>query len=89
MEFKKAVPTLIITILVAFATSWYNTQASQTDAQRRIQILEKQAETNATNIAQNALAMQQNAIRVAEMVIIQNNTLEQIREIKSQQQLRK
>lgn len=84
-EFKKLVPTLIISGLVAFGTSWYNSQQTQTDALRRIEQLEKQVQGSAANIAQNSAALQQNAIRIAEMVIIQNNALEQIKDLKQQQ----
>lgn len=84
-EFRKAVPTLIIAVLVSFAASWWNTQLAQNDLLHRIENTEKRAESNAANIAQNSAALQQNAIRIAELVIIQTNTLEQIRDLKQEQ----
>lgn len=84
-EFKKQIPVLVLAVLVAFATSWWNSQKSQSDFQHRIEILEKRAETNASNISNNSTALQNNAIRIAEINIIQTNTLEQIRELKSEQ----
>lgn len=84
-DFKKLLPTLLISVLAAGATSWYNTQKSQTDLQNRIEKTEEKVETNARNIAQNSGVLQQNAIRIAEIGIIQNNALEQIKDLKQEQ----
>ena len=81
VEFKKIIPTVFLAILTAFVTSWWNSQKSQSDFQHRIEMLEKRAETNAQNIAINASSLQQNAIRLAEIGVVQNNTLEQIKDL--------
>lgn len=84
-EFRKMLPTLILSVLMALAASWWNSEKTQSDFRYRIEMLEKRAETNALNISNNSTALQQNAIRVAEISIIQNNTLEQIKDLKQQQ----
>lgn len=84
-EFKKLIPTVVLAILTAFATSWWNSQKSQSELQFRLEAIEQKGETNAKNIANNSGILQQNAIRIAEMGIVQNNLLEQIKELKQQQ----
>lgn len=84
-DFKKLIPTLVLAVLTAFITSWWNSQQSQADLQFRLSTVEQKAETNAKNISQNSLILQGNAIRMAESGVIQNNILEQIKDIKQEQ----
>ncbi len=84
-EFKKLIPTIVLAILTALVTSWLNSQKLQGDFQHRIEMLEKRAETNAANISKNSTALQQNAIRLAELSILQNNALEQVKDLKQEQ----
>lgn len=84
-DFKKLIPTLLITVLTAFGTSWWNSQNAQLEFRNRIEKLEEKAENNAKNIAQNSSVLQQNAIRLAENTIIQNNMLEQLKDMKQEQ----
>jgi hypothetical protein len=83
-ELRKLIPSLIVTGIVAFGASWWNNQLTQTDLRFKISTLEKQLETQATNSANNANAAQANSIKIAEMGIIHQNLLEQIKDLKQE-----
>jgi len=82
---KDIAATLLTAALIAYGTSWWNAQKSQFDTINQLQRLEEKAEINAKNIAQNASGFQQNAIRLAEIGIIQSNLLEQLKDVKQEQ----
>jgi hypothetical protein len=81
-EIRRMVPTLVLTAAVAFGTSWWNSQLTQNDLRLRLDRLEeKQKETSAA-AAEAARTAQLNAIRMAELGVLQNNIAEQVKEIK-------
>lgn len=85
-EFRRAIPTLVLAGLIAIATSWWNTQMTQSELRYRLEAVEKQEKTNAENIAASATQIQAQAVKFAEISTTQNNMLEQLREIREQQE---
>lgn len=85
-EFRRAIPTLVLAALIAIATSWWNTQITQSELRYRIEAVEKQEKINAENIAASANQIQSQAVKFAEIGATQNSMLEQLREIKEEQQ---
>ena len=85
-EFRKAVPTLVLAGLIATATSWWNTQVVQNELRYRLDTVEKQEKTNAENIAASANQIQNQAVKFAEISASQNGMLEQLREIRQEQE---
>lgn len=84
-ELKKLVPGLLLTVAVAFGTSWWNSQLTQNDLRFRLDRLEeKQKDTSAAMAAASQTA-QQNAIRLAELGVIQSNIADELRELKQDQ----
>lgn len=84
-EFRKLLPTAILAVITAFATSWWNTQIVQNNFQHRIDRLKDKSEENARNIATNADLLQKTMIRIAEIGEGQKNMLEQVRDLKAEQ----
>jgi hypothetical protein len=85
-EFRRAIPTLVLAGLIAIATSWWNTQMTQSELRYRLEAVEKQEKTNAENIAASANQIQSQAVKFAEVGATQNNMLEHLREIKQEQE---
>ncbi len=83
-EFRRLIPGLVLTVLVAFGTSWWNSQITQNEIRFRLDRLEERHKETAASTAEASRTAQGNAIRMAEMGIIQNNVVEQLREIKSE-----
>ncbi len=83
-EFKKLVPGLLLTIIVAFGTSWWNSQLTQNELRFRLDRLEEKQKEALATTADAAKTAQGNAIRMAEMGVIQNNVIEQVREIRAE-----
>ncbi len=84
-QVRSLVPSVILTVLVAFATSWWNAQVSQNQTLFRLTALEKAVEVQQNQITQNAALNQQNAIRMAEIARDQLNIAEQVREIRTRE----
>lgn len=84
-NWKNAIPTAILTVVIAFAASWWQTQLAQNSFQHRIDRIEDKAEQNAKNVATNAELLQKTMIRIAEIGEGQKNMLEQIRDLKAEQ----
>ncbi len=84
-DFTRFLPTVVLAVATALGTSWCNMQRFQTDTERRIDVLEKKAEANAAGITALSNMSQQNAIRMAEIGVIQNNIAEQLKELKLHQ----
>lgn len=83
--FWTQIPTVVIAILFSFGTSYWQANETQNKLLFRVEQLEKRAETNAGNIAGISTTAQQNAINAAEFRIIQNNVLEQVKDLKQRQ----
>lgn len=84
-DLKNILTTLLTAALMGYASSWWTSQKAQGDMTHRIERVEEKAETNAKNILQNSSVGQQNAIRMAEMGIVQNNFIDQIKDLKQEQ----
>lgn len=84
IEFRKLVPTVLLTAAIAFGTSWWNSQMTQNDLRLRLDLLERRQEERAGAAAQQAAAIQQNSIRLAELGVLQTNLAEQMKEIKQE-----
>jgi hypothetical protein len=87
-EFRKLVPTLILTALIGFGSSWWSNQISQNDLRYRVEALEKRVESLGAQVTQNGATINQNAIRQAEFTVIQNNIVDQMRDLKEEQRRR-
>ena len=85
-EFRKALPTIVMACLAAVVTSWWNTQLSQADLRYRLDAVERQVKTNSENIAAATAQIQNQAIKFAEVGVTQSNMLEQLREIRQEQE---
>lgn len=85
-EFRKALPTIIMACLAAVLTSWWNTQITQNDLRYRLEAVERQVKTNSDNLAATAGQMQSQAVKFAEVGVTQSNMLEQLREIRQEQE---
>ena len=83
-QFRNIIPTLVLTVGVAFVTSWWHTQMAQNDMRFRLDRLEEKQKELAGASAAAALTAQQNAIRLAELGIIQSNMVEELKEIKQE-----
>lgn len=83
-ESKKLVPGLILTALVAFATSWWNSQMTQNDLRFRIDRIEEKQKDQAAATQAASVTAQQNSVRMAEIGIIQANLAEQLKDLKQQ-----
>lgn len=82
MEFKKLIPSLLLTAAVAFGTSWWNSQLTLNEIRFRLDRVEEKQKDTAAAAAASAQIAQQNAIRMAELGVIQGNVVEQLKEIK-------
>jgi hypothetical protein len=83
-EFRRLIPGLLLTVLVAFGTSWWNSQLTQNELRFRLDRIEERQKEASASTAEAARVAQGNAIRMAELGIIQNNVVEQLREVKSE-----
>lgn len=83
-EARKLVPTLVLAGLIGFAGSWWNNQITQNDLRYRVDALEKRVETLSAQVTQNGVTIQQISIKQAEFSIIQNNMVEQIKDMRQE-----
>lgn len=83
--FTGALPGVVIAALFAIYQFANSSQLNLNDISRRVEMLEKKAETNAGNIAKNAELMQQQSIKIAELSAIQQNELGIINDLKLEQ----
>ncbi len=84
-EFRKIIPSLILTVLVAFGTSWWNSQVTQNELRYRLDRMEEKQRDASEATKQSAMATQQGAIRMAEISTTLTNMAEQLKEIKEKQ----
>ena len=82
IEFRKLVPTVVLTAAIAFGTSWWNSQMTQNDLRLRLDLLERRQEERASTVAQQSQAIQQNSIRLAELGVLTTSLAEQVKDIK-------
>ncbi len=84
VEFRRAVPTLILAALTSFAWTWWSNQLTQNDQRMRLDALEKRIDAMSAQVSQNMGVSNQNAVRMAEFTIIQNNIVDQLKELKEE-----
>jgi hypothetical protein len=85
VEFRRAVPTLILAALTSFAWTWWSNQLTQNDQRMRLDALEKRIDAMSAQVSQNAATSNQTAVRMAESAIIQQNIVEQMKDLKEEQ----
>ena len=83
-EFRKLIPGLVLTVLVAFGTSWWNSQLTQNELRFRLDRIEEKQKDASLATAEASRVAQQNAIRMAEMSVTLNTTIEQLRDIRTE-----
>ena len=83
-EFRRLIPGLVLTVVVAAGSSWWSSQITQNELRFRLDRLEEKQKDASVATAEASRVAQQNAIRMAEMSIIQNNAVEQLREIRQE-----
>ena len=81
---QRVIPTLLLTVAVAFGTSWWNSQLALNDLKYRLDRLEEKQKDQAATMAASAQTAQQNAIRLAELGVVQTSLAEQLKEIKAE-----
>jgi hypothetical protein len=82
-EFVKLLPGLLLTGIIALITSWTSSQITQNELRFRLDRIEEKQKDASVATAEASRVAQQNAIRMAEMSVIQNNAVEQLREIRA------
>jgi hypothetical protein len=83
-QMQRAVPTLLLTAVIAFATSWWNSQMVLNDLRYRLDRLEERQREAAAAMSEAAQTSQRNAIRLAELGVLQTNVAEQLRDLKAE-----
>jgi len=81
--FKKVLPGLALAGIVGFGSSWIQSQSALVDLKSRLDRMEEKQRDAAASTAEAARTAQGNAIRLAELGVIQNNLVEQLRDIKA------
>ena len=79
-------PGLFLTVVVAFASSWWSGQVMQNNLQNRLERSEERQEALAARVSENATTTQQNTIRLERMTERNDSMMEQIREMKQNQE---
>lgn len=82
-EFKRLLPGLVLTVIIAFGTSWWNSQLTQNELRFRLDRIEEKQKDASASTAEASRVAQQNAIRMAELGVLQNNVVEQLRRIEA------
>ncbi len=85
-ETRKIIPTLVVTILTAFAVSYWNGQMAQNNTINRLTVVEAKVETASKSLSDNAIILNQTAVQLALLGQNQTNMFEQIKEIKQEQE---
>jgi cellobiose-specific phosphotransferase system component IIC len=66
-EFKRLIPGLILTVVVALVTSWWNSQVTQNELRFRLDRMEEKQRESSGATAEAARVAQQNAIRMDDL----------------------
>lgn len=82
---RQTAVSLILTGVVAFVGAWWTGMLQQRDLNLRLDNIERRQDEALRQVNANTLSIQQNAIKLAEISVIQNNLADQIREIKGTQ----
>lgn len=82
--FKKVLPGLALAGIVGFVTAWIQSQSALVDLKSRLDRMEEKQKDSSAATAEAARTAQGNAIRLAELAVIQNNAAEQLKDIKAE-----
>ena len=79
---RRYIIPILTSAILGFIGGWWNGQITQVQVQSRLDRLEERQREAAAATAEASRTAQGNAIRMAEISIIQNNVVEQLREIR-------